>query len=307
MGGPPHLSPGSQPPPRAGGGALLSLHIDARSGDRSGSGLDLLLDSDGLRGRGLEAQPADGDPDRTSPLRHGAAVDAVPRPRPPDRSRHCVNAYERAGGRGILEARRSWNRVARGPAPNPPAPPPAGAPRRPARSPARRSRPHLLSAAGVGRGTAGRVLRGAPPSVLGYGDPRGSPELRVTLARYLGRARGVSATADRVLVVNGFNRALSLWARTLRGRGHHHVAVEEPTLPLARQLLRHAGFTVHPVPVDEDGLDVDALGRHSRDGGAGGARAPVSGGFGASPRAPRGAGAVGGAARRRDHRGRLRR
>jgi GntR family transcriptional regulator / MocR family aminotransferase len=229
-------------------------------GTASGSGLDLLLDSDGLRGRGLEAQLRAAI--QTGRLPSGTAL---PSTRSLARDLRiargtAVDAYEQLVAEGYLEARRgSGTRVARGSAPNPPPAPLAGA-TSPPRYDLRPGSPDLTSFPRQAWVAAlRRALRGARPSVLGYGDPSGNPELRVTLARYLGRARGVSATADRVLVVNGFNQALALWARTLRGQGHHHVAVEEPTLPLARQLLRHAGFTVHPVPVDEDGLDVDAL------------------------------------------------
>ncbi|HUY52557.1 MAG TPA: GntR family transcriptional regulator [Streptosporangiaceae bacterium] len=46
---------------------------------------------------------------------------------------------------------------------------------------------------------ARRALGGAPSEALGYGDPRGRPELRRTLADYLSRARGVRATPDRIV------------------------------------------------------------------------------------------------------------
>jgi GntR family transcriptional regulator/MocR family aminotransferase len=229
-------------------------------GTASGSGLDLLLDPEALRGRGLEAQLRAAI--QTGRLPSGTAL---PSTRSLARDFQiargtAVDAYEQLIAEGYLEAHRgSGTRVTQGPAHTPPAPPDAGAGPRP-RFDLRPGSPDLTSFPRQAWVAAlRRSLRGAPPSVLGYGDPRGDPDLRATLARYLGRARGVSATVDRVLVANGFNQALWLWARTLRRRGHREVAVEEPTLPLARDLLRHAGFTVHPVPVDEDGLQVEAL------------------------------------------------
>ncbi len=231
-------------------------------GTASGSGLDLLLDPNALRGRGLEAQLRRAI--QTGRLPSGTAL---PSTRSLARDLRvargtAVDAYEQLVAEGYLEARHgSGTRVAQGPAHTPP-PPPGGGTAVPPRFDLRPGSPDLTSFPRQAWVAAlRRALRDAPPSVLGYGDPRGNLDLRAALARYLGRARGVNATADRVLVVNGFNQALSLWARTLYRRGHRDVAVEEPTLPLARQILRHAGFTVHPVPVDDDGLDVDALGR----------------------------------------------
>ena len=229
-------------------------------GTASGSGLDLLLDADALRGRGLEAQ-------LRGAIQTGRLSSGTPLPSTRSLAHDLqiargtvVDAYEQLIAEGYLEARRgSGTRVAQAPARNPPPPLGAAASPRP-RFDLRPGSPDLTSFPRQAWVAAlRRALRDAPPSVLGYGDPRGDPDLRATLARYLGRSRGVSATGDRVLMVNGFNQGLWIWARALARLGHRHIAVEEPTLPLARQLFCHAGFHVHPVAVDEDGLQVDAL------------------------------------------------
>src|SRR5580658_10405404 len=46
---------------------------------------------------------------------------------------------------------------------------------------------------------ARKALAAAPDHVLGYGDPRGLPELRTALAEYLARARGVVTDPGRIL------------------------------------------------------------------------------------------------------------
>lgn len=232
----------------------------APRGTTSGSGLDLLLDPDALRGRGLEAQ-------LRAAVQAGRLASGTALPSTRSLARDlgiargtAVDAYEQLVAEGYLESRRgSGTRVARGAVRTPPAAPAPDNPGKP-RFDLRPGHPDLTSfprQAWVG--ALRRALRDAPPATLGYGDPRGDPGLRAVLAGYLGRARGVSAGADRLLVVNGFNHGLSLWARALHRRGHRHVAVEEPTLPLLRAVLRHAGFTPHPVPVDEEGLRLDAL------------------------------------------------
>jgi GntR family transcriptional regulator/MocR family aminotransferase len=100
------------------------------------------------------------------------------------------------------------------------------------------------------------VARQLPPP--GYGDPAGDPELRASLAEYLGRARGVGCTAEDVLITSGTVEALDLLARAVLRPGDR-VAFEEPGYPAARRALLGRGLILEPVPVDEDGLCTDRL------------------------------------------------
>ncbi len=104
---------------------------------------------------------------------------------------------------------------------------------------------------------AGRdALRELPDEALGYGDPRGLRELRVALAAYLGRARGVICRPGQIVVCQGAVQALGLLVRARRGADgpEVRVAVEDPYLPEHRDVLMHAGADVVPVPVDEYGV-----------------------------------------------------
>ncbi len=105
------------------------------------------------------------------------------------------------------------------------------------------------------------VLRDAPDRVLGYGDPHGRPELRAALAAYLGRVRAVHASADAVSVFAGATSAFGFVGEMLVHRGITRIAVEDPSHFLAHQVLRLAGVTLVPIPVDDDGIDVAALDR----------------------------------------------
>lgn len=93
-----------------------------------------------------------------------------------------------------------------------------------------------------------------PDSDLGYIDPRGLVALRVAVADYLGRVRGVRADPDQIVVCNGFGHGLSLVASALRSLGHGEVAVEDPGYDGARKVLAHAGLRHRGVAVDDDGL-----------------------------------------------------
>jgi len=103
------------------------------------------------------------------------------------------------------------------------------------------------------------ALTGLVPTDLGYGDPRGAPALRSALAGWLGRTRGIRADPAELLLVNGVAQGLALVAQVLRDRGTRAVGYEDPGSRGARDQTRFWGMTTVPVPVDELGLDVDAL------------------------------------------------
>ncbi|MFF2381333.1 PLP-dependent aminotransferase family protein [Streptomyces sp. NPDC058108] len=96
-----------------------------------------------------------------------------------------------------------------------------------------------------------RAVATAPSSAYGYGDPRGLTELRTALSGYLGRARGVIAPPERIVITSGYVQGLALLTRVLGGGAV--VAMEDPGLPFHRDVVRHAGGTVVPLPVDERG------------------------------------------------------
>jgi GntR family transcriptional regulator/MocR family aminotransferase len=105
-----------------------------------------------------------------------------------------------------------------------------------------------------------RVMATRARDVLSYGDPEGHPALRSALASMLAINRGLSVTPDDVVVTRGSQMALSLVARALLRPGDV-VAVEQWGYRPAWEAFRASGATVVPVPIDGDGIAVDAL-RH---------------------------------------------
>ncbi|WP_030348026.1 PLP-dependent aminotransferase family protein [Streptomyces sp. NRRL S-1022] len=113
-----------------------------------------------------------------------------------------------------------------------------------------------------------RAVQAAPSEAFGPGDPAGRRELRETLTEYLARARGVRTQPDRIVICSGFAHAL----RLLFGRGTREgpaaggvlrgpLGVEAYGLGFHRELLAAAGVRTVPLPLDEHGARVDALGR----------------------------------------------
>jgi GntR family transcriptional regulator/MocR family aminotransferase len=101
-------------------------------------------------------------------------------------------------------------------------------------------------------------LRASAMRTALYGEAAGLRALREAIARHVATARAVDAHPDNVLVTNGTQQALDLITRVLLGPGDR-VAVEEPGYPHAWALLHAAGARVVPVPVDADGMVVDAI------------------------------------------------
>jgi GntR family transcriptional regulator/MocR family aminotransferase len=103
------------------------------------------------------------------------------------------------------------------------------------------------------------VLGRLAPADLGYGDPRGTPALRLAVATWLARNRGIPAHPDDVVVVAGVAQAIALTARVLTRSGIRTMAVEDPGSLGARRQLRDCDMVTPPVPVDADGLRVGTL------------------------------------------------
>ncbi|SDV50620.1 MocR-like pyridoxine biosynthesis transcription factor PdxR [Chitinasiproducens palmae] len=106
---------------------------------------------------------------------------------------------------------------------------------------------------------ASRAARSLDTAALRYPDPAGLPSLRHAIAGYLGVSRGFACSATQVFVTAGYRGALDLICHAvLRGGdlGWH----EDPGYPLASAFLARAGMRLTPVPVDDEGLNVQ-LGR----------------------------------------------
>lgn len=113
-----------------------------------------------------------------------------------------------------------------------------------------------LLPAGVWQRVWQAVAREEPPP--DYGPPAGDPGLRAAIARYAAAARGVGAAPEDVVVTTGAVQAIDLVARATLRPGDA-VGIEDPGPPAARAVFLARGARVVPLPVDEDGLRVDAL------------------------------------------------
>jgi len=93
---------------------------------------------------------------------------------------------------------------------------------------------------------------------MNYGSAYGIRELREAIGAYLGRARGIDCTPENVLVTSGSQHGLWLAASLLVGSGDA-VLLENPGYLGARSLFSALGAKAHPVSVDADGANPDAV------------------------------------------------
>lgn len=93
------------------------------------------------------------------------------------------------------------------------------------------------------------------PQLLAPGDAQGDPELRQALAEYLAQYRGVRCGAHQIVVGAGLEYLLGLLAPLLPGP----AAVETPGYPRAKQVLENNGVSCCCLPVDREGMSVQAL------------------------------------------------
>ncbi|HEU5402999.1 MAG TPA: PLP-dependent aminotransferase family protein, partial [Terriglobales bacterium] len=95
-----------------------------------------------------------------------------------------------------------------------------------------------------------------PARALHYTDPMGSPEFRKEIASYLRTSRAVNCDPEQILIVSGSQQAIELTTRVLADPGSY-AWIEEPGYWSVRRVLLMTGCVPVPVPVDQEGINVD--------------------------------------------------
>ena len=115
----------------------------------------------------------------------------------------------------------------------------------------------LLPAAEL-REAASAALERWGADALAYGADRGAGPLVEWLCERIGQTDGRAPAHDEIVITGGISHGLDQVC-TLATRPGDIVLVESPTYHLAVRILRDHPLELVPVPVGEQGLDVDAL------------------------------------------------
>ncbi|MDT5270188.1 MAG: GntR family transcriptional regulator / MocR family aminotransferase [Acidobacteriota bacterium] len=109
---------------------------------------------------------------------------------------------------------------------------------------------------------AQRWQKSPPASVLNYGDAVGFQPLRDAVAAHLAAARGVRCTSEQIIITNGTQQALDLIGRIFLSESED-VCLEDPGYIGARDIFSATGARIVPVPIDDEGFDVQTARRRS--------------------------------------------
>lgn len=112
---------------------------------------------------------------------------------------------------------------------------------------------------------AARVLRDEPGLALQYTPVEGIPSVREYLAGRQEELQGRRPEAGELMVTSGGMECIALACAAMLDPGDA-IAVEGPTYLGALMAFRGAEADVHEIPMDEDGLAVDALAERLGDG-----------------------------------------
>lgn len=108
----------------------------------------------------------------------------------------------------------------------------------------------------------GARARNAKLRDLDYGPPQGRVEFREGIANRLRRLRGIDASPERIVIVNGTQQALDLISRVLLDPGDR-VLIEEPHYTGARCAFMSAGAELVTSAVDDMGIQIPKAKKHA--------------------------------------------
>lgn len=101
-----------------------------------------------------------------------------------------------------------------------------------------------------------KSARELPLSQLSYSGPQGMPELRREISAWLFRSKGLDVDYRDIYITSGATQALHIIAGLLPG---NKVAIEDPCNMGIFHTFLNAGCELHPIPVDEKGIQTDDL------------------------------------------------
>ncbi|RLJ32544.1 GntR family transcriptional regulator/MocR family aminotransferase [Chryseobacterium sp. 7] len=94
--------------------------------------------------------------------------------------------------------------------------------------------------------------------MMGYGDEHGDIEFRKMISQMLNHQRGMHIHETEISITRGSQMGMFLTAQSLLTSGDC-VIVEDPGYQPAWQAFQYAGAHLLPVPVDQEGINIEAV------------------------------------------------
>ncbi|KAA2223223.1 MocR-like pyridoxine biosynthesis transcription factor PdxR [Chryseobacterium sediminis] len=94
--------------------------------------------------------------------------------------------------------------------------------------------------------------------MMGYGDEHGDREFRKMISQMLNHQRGMHIDEYEISITRGSQMGMFLTAQALFTSGDF-VIVEDPGYQPAWQAFEYAGAKLLPVPVDKEGINIEAI------------------------------------------------
>lgn len=102
-----------------------------------------------------------------------------------------------------------------------------------------------------------RRWRKVPSNIMTNGGPAGYFPLREIIALYLSDTRGIACDPGQIVIVTGTPQAIALTSAVLLDP-NDPVWIEDPGYPRVRASLLAANADLIPIPVDSEGLNIEA-------------------------------------------------
>ena len=108
------------------------------------------------------------------------------------------------------------------------------------------------------RQAAEHRLKKGDPSILQYGTEAGNDYFRLALSEFLSQGYKIEVSYDQLFITSGATQGLNLIC-TYFAKSGDTIFVEEPSYFLALYLFKDRRLNVVSLPVDKDGLIIEAL------------------------------------------------
>jgi len=91
-----------------------------------------------------------------------------------------------------------------------------------------------------------------------YTQPNGIHELRITLSDFLLRLKGIQCSPEQLFITSGAMHGFSAISKVLLS-SFNEVIIEDPSFTEIHKVFSHSGYKIYPVPVDENGIQINLL------------------------------------------------